>query len=166
MMDNMKSLNYVKIREDFQSTTRDEKIYGLVAVAPIVLSSAAYLAAWNFYPVLGNMQLIWSSILLTYMGGMRLGFMLTESNNTLRETATYSSVPAAVAWSSMLLPFELIYLGQMSGLFLSWYFDHQNLVYSDHHLALLSFYTLAAIGALGIGLAFSLMYRKPKQTSQ
>ena len=126
-------------------------MYGTLAIAPVLIPAMSFLSAWQYYPNLASVQLIWSGVLVTYFAGMRFGLSLVDVGFPNKQTSLHCGLPMLFCWGTMMMPAPVAYLGAMSGLFSTVYFDHISTVYPETFHAIRVFFTLVAVGALAVG---------------
>lgn len=137
------------------ASPREYFMYGTLAVSPVLVPAMSFLSAWQHYPSLATVQLIWSGVLVTYFAGMRFGLSLVDVGFPDKQTSLHCGLPIALCWGSMVMPTPVAYVGAMGGLFSTAYFDHISTVYPETFHAIRVFFTLVAIGALAVGFMSS-----------
>ncbi|XP_033636755.1 uncharacterized protein LOC117297717 [Asterias rubens] len=151
------SLNgfFSRHQQGFREVPRPALALGIVGLVPFVVP-AVYTAATSTI----GLDILWAQVaygasILSFLGGVRWGFALTEGQGPTWSTLSYSVIPSLIAWLGLLMPLQSSQLCVMTGLLMAWAVDANTKVYPAWFKSLRLILSLGALISLGVTFGYS-----------
>ncbi|KAK6172014.1 hypothetical protein SNE40_018417 [Patella caerulea] len=118
-----KSVTIWQDLKQIKSSPKPALILGFSGLIPFISTPLYFITSQTFCADIAFAQMAYGATILSFLGGVRWGFVIQKDHLRNWFNMGYSVAPSLIAWVGLLLPFPAAMLTMITGLAATAYFD-------------------------------------------